>query len=395
MHPCVRTVALRQCAIRQDLVGDPARPRRACSLVITVTLAKRTRSRFCRCRGRCDSLVASSSAVRDLDDSNAETAEPSHEHNCTAATGVPRETISKKPRRRFPTSVQCVREGVYRARRPHRRVNTQRSNRFAASRPLNSMRLAVSEKASRTRLVGRAVTAPTPDQGDEDDGEADDGNAPCTLPAWPTAAGCGAPGSSVVCWPGVTAIVAGPADPRPAMARLASAGPPVRASSIIPSNRPRIETPRRAASASTQARRSWSRRMPTTVDFEVAMAPLTVIPGVYIGGAEWWQPGGGRRRRGSPRTASGTHRPTRPRRQTRRPRRATVPRATRKASGESAERRPGVAGGGIALPGSGRSEGWSTGFSSACLGRVLAAVPGNPQLVGDAFDGDGPSSSGC
>jgi hypothetical protein len=33
--------------------------------------------------------------------------------------------------------------------------------------------------------------------------------------------------------------------------------------------------------------------MPTTVDLEVAMAPLTVIRAVYISGAEWWQPGGG------------------------------------------------------------------------------------------------------
>ena len=92
------------------------------------------------------------------------------------------------------------------------------------------------------------------------------------------------------------------------MARLASAGPPVRASSIIPSNRPRIETPRRAASASTQARRSWSRRMPTTVDLEVAMAPLTVIRGVYISGAEWWQPGGGHRGGHRFRIGSGPHR---------------------------------------------------------------------------------------
>jgi hypothetical protein len=240
------------------------------------------------------------------------------------SNGVPRETISKKRCRRFLTSVPCVRAGVYRARRPHRRVNAQRSNRSAASRPLNSMRLAVSEKASRTRPVGRAVTAPTPDQGDENEGEADDGDAPCTFPGCPTAAGCGAPGSSVVCWAGVTAVVA---EPRPAMARLASAGPPVRASSIIPSNRPRIETPRRAASASTQARRSWSRRIPTTVDFEVAMAPLTVIPAVYIVGAEWWQPGGGRRRQSHGRR--------------------------RGASGESGERRPVVSSGGIALPGSG------------------------------------------
>ncbi len=178
-------------------------------------------------------------------------------------------------------------------RRAHRRVNTQRSNRFAARRPLSSITLAVSEKASRIRLVGRTVTAPTPDQGDESDGRDD---AALTLSGRSTATGRCAPASAVGSSAGSSAATAGAADPRPAIARLASAGPPVRASSIIPSNRPRIETPRRAASASTQARRSWSRRMPTTVDFEVAMAPLTVIPGVYIGGrrmvaARWWAPG--------------------------------------------------------------------------------------------------------
>ena len=57
-----------------------------------------------------------------------------------------------------------------------------------------------------------------------------------------------------------------------------------RASSIIPSKRPRTETPRRAASASTQARRSWSSRIPTTVDLVVAMTGLTVTRSVYNGG---------------------------------------------------------------------------------------------------------------
>jgi hypothetical protein len=280
------------------------------------------------------------------------------------STGVPRETISKKRCRRFLTSVPCVRAGVYRARRPHRRVNAQRSNRSAASRPLNSMRLAVSEKASRTRPVGRAVTAPTPDQGDEDDGEADDEDAPCTLPGCPTAPGCGARGTAVVSWAGVTPAVAGAAEPRPAMARLASAGPPVRASSIIPSNRPRIETPRRAASASTQARRSWSRRIPTTVDFEVAMAPLTVIPAVYIVGAEWWQPGGGRRRLDRL-AASGTHRQRREATSTDPPSGLlpTFHERRRGTSGESGERRPRVGERRARLPRVGRSEGWSTCFS--------------------------------
>jgi hypothetical protein len=193
------------------------------------------------------------------------------------ATGVPRETISKGVLPPLPrVGTPAFGEGVYSERRPQRRVNTQLSNLFAATRPLSSIRLAVSEKASRIRPVGRAVTAPTPDHGDEADGEFDDEPEAAASSAGGTAAGAGA------------------VDPRPAMARLASVGPPPRASSIIPSNRPRIETPRRAASASTQARRSWSRRMPTTVDLEVAMAPLTVIRAVYISGAEWWQPGGGR-----------------------------------------------------------------------------------------------------
>jgi hypothetical protein len=156
----------------------------------------------------------------------------------------------------------------------------------------------VREKASRIRPVGSAVTAPTPAQGDEADGEVDDedkDDVACRLPGCPRSMGCCAPASASLPSPGGTGAGAGPADPRPAMARLASVAPPLRASSIIPSKRPRIETPRRAASASTQARRSWSRRMPTTVDLEVAMAPLTVIRGVYISGAEWWQPGGGHR----------------------------------------------------------------------------------------------------
>ena len=207
---------------------------------------------------------------------------------CSGATGVPRETITKEVLPPCAAARRCVDDGgVYRERRPQRRVNTHCSNLLVATRPLNSMRLAVREKASRIRPVGRAVTAPTLDQGDEGAGEPDDEAA---------AVASGSPAG------------AGVADPRPAMARLASAGPPLRASSIIPSNRPRMETPRRAASASTQARRSWSRRMPTTVDLEVAMAPLTVIRAVYISGAEWWQPGGGHRGGDRFRIGSGPHR---------------------------------------------------------------------------------------
>ena len=177
-----------------------------------------------------------------------------------------------------------------------------------ATRPLNSIKLAVREKASRISLVGRAVTAPTPDQDDADGGGSDDeevrrlhspaaplrglwcaGGRP-GLPAWWNCRRCGSCATPGRQWPASLPL-----------------GPPVRASSIIPSNRPRIETPRRSASASTQARRSWSRRMPTTVDLEVAMTPLTVIRGVYISGAERWQPGGGHRGRRRLRIGSGTH----------------------------------------------------------------------------------------
>jgi hypothetical protein len=213
------------------------------------------------------------------------------------ATCVPRETISKKALCRLrPVSVSRVDVGVYSGRRPHRRVNTQCSNLFVATRPLSSIKLAVREKASRISPVGSAVTTPTPDHGEPSAGEfGDEGGPACTLPGCPAAVACCAPGSATGSVAGGTAWPAGAADPRPAMARVASARSPVRASSIIPSNRPRIETPRRCASASTQARRSWSRRIPTTVDLEVAMTSLTVIRGVYSSGAERWQAGGGRR----------------------------------------------------------------------------------------------------
>ena len=150
------------------------------------------------------------------------------------------------------------------------------------------------EKASRISPVGRAVTAPTPDQDDPAGGGFVDEQGPAfTLPGRPIWVGCCSPWSAPIPPAGGTACTAGAADPRPAMACVASARAPVRASSIIPSNRPRIETPRRSASASTQARRSWSSRMPTTVDLEVAMTSLTVMRGVYSSGAERWQAGGG------------------------------------------------------------------------------------------------------
>ena len=206
----------------------------------------------------------------------------------------------------MPASVSHIGDGVYSERRPHRRVNTQLSNRFVAMRPLNSIKLAVRENASRISPVGSAVTAPTPDHGDPAGGGfADEVGPAFTLPSCPASAGC-APETATVS-AGETLWAAGAADPRPSMARVASARSPVRASSIIPSNKPRIETPRRSASASTQARRSWSSRMPTTVDLEVAMTSLTVIRGVYSSGAERWQAGGGHPVRHRLRIGSGTH----------------------------------------------------------------------------------------
>ena len=162
------------------------------------------------------------------------------------------------------------------------------------------------EKASRISPVGRAVTTPTPDHGDPGEGFGDE-RGPASAPAGcPAPSGCCSPASATVSSAGGTPWPAGDADPRPAMARVASARSPVRASSIIPSNRPRMETPRRCASASTQARRSWSSRIPTTVDLEVAMTSLTVIRGVYSSGAERWQAGGGRRARHRFQIGSGT-----------------------------------------------------------------------------------------
>ena len=175
-----------------------------------------------------------------------------------------------------------------------RRVNTQFLRRLLAQRPLSSMRLAVSEKASRIRPPGTDVTDVTPAHGD--DVEAPGSEDPA-LTVSDGVDGVDAVGS---CELGAATVSSaawaidgpGAAEPSPAIARSASSDSSKRASSIIPSNKPRTETPRRAASASTQARRSWSSRMPTTVDLVVAMTPLTVIPTVYISGAERWQPGG-------------------------------------------------------------------------------------------------------
>ena len=95
-------------------------------------------------------------------------------------TTLEQRTASKRPvflvnklqvgaRTSFVRHARRIAAGVSRSM-PHRRVNTQRSNRFVAKRPLNSMRLAVREKASRIRPLGRAVATPTPDHGDPGEG---------------------------------------------------------------------------------------------------------------------------------------------------------------------------------------------------------------------------------
>ncbi len=143
--------------------------------------------------------------------------------------------------------------GVYSGRSTQRRVNAQLTSLFAAQRPLASIRLAVSEKAPRAMPPGIPVTSPRPGT----DGAAGvrrggGGDSASTLPgapvfirsSWSDAATVDVMAAGSVAEPGIIATCAALSDSS------------ARASSIIPSNRPRTETPRRAASASTQARRS-------------------------------------------------------------------------------------------------------------------------------------------
>ena len=167
-----------------------------------------------------------------------------------------------------------------------RRVNTQLLSLLVAQRPPNSRRLVEREKASRIKLPGTPATEPTPGRGG-DEGAL----TPCCDSDAVGPSGLDDAGTSSTDGRNVEA---GPATESSGTSAAVST-PSERASSIIPSKRPRTETPRRAASASTQARRSWSSRMPTTVDLDVAMTGLTVIRGVYINGrktvaAWWWGP---------------------------------------------------------------------------------------------------------
>lgn len=162
--------------------------------------------------------------------------------------------------------------GVYTERSPRCLVNAQPPSRLVAHRPLDSIRLTVSEHAPRMRPPGRAMTDPKSGKSDRP-GNARKGDDDPVLTLRAGTADASSSGLGVAIVSSAGGPPAGPdAEPDPSMAPAAPGDSPERASSIIPSKSPRIETPRRAASPSTQARRSWSRRMPTTVDFVVAMA---------------------------------------------------------------------------------------------------------------------------
>jgi hypothetical protein len=162
--------------------------------------------------------------------------------------------------------------GVYTERSVRCLVNTQPPSLLAAHRPPDSIRLAVSEHAPRMRPPGRAVTDPKSGKSDRPgNARKGDDDSVLTLPIGAPVASSSGLDFAVVSTGGPPAGP-GAAPPNPATARAAPTASPERASSIIPSKSPRTETPRRAASPSTQARRSWSRRMPTTLDLVVAMA---------------------------------------------------------------------------------------------------------------------------
>lgn len=133
----------------------------------------------------------------------------------------------------------------YAERPPRSLVTGQLSILLRAHRPLLLISPVVMENAPRIMSLGSPVSEPRSGKVDEPDRDVDRVLTPSEEVATDA--------SSI---PDVAA---------------SSAVSPVRAPSIIPSKRTRTETPRRAASASTQARRSWSRRMPTTVDLVVAM----------------------------------------------------------------------------------------------------------------------------
>ncbi len=199
-------------------------------------------------------------------------------NSCVAprARCVPRETISKRRMQRTLLGLSSPGDPRRCYELPtKRRVNTQLLSLLVAQRPPNSRRLVESEKASRSRPPGTPVTDPMPGHGDDGGALTRCSDSDADAPSRTVDAGTSSTdGRNVEA--GAGTVSSGRS--------AAVSTPSERASSIIPSKRPRTETPRRAASASTQARRSWSSRMPTTVDLVVAMTRLTVIRGVYING---------------------------------------------------------------------------------------------------------------
>ena len=137
-------------------------------------------------------------------------------------------------------------------------------------RSLDSMRVAVNEAAARIALTGSAArcmtSVHTRGLGGEEGAEAQEacgGGSSVGRPV-PRSVRFGAPvsaseGSLIPCDSGgASELATGSASVSPDRPR-----------SIISSKRMRTVTPRRAASASIHARRSWSRRRPRTVDLEV------------------------------------------------------------------------------------------------------------------------------
>ena len=187
------------------------------------------------------------------------------------ATLVPRETIPIRRPDANSGPAPLGRGGVYAERSAQARVNGQPASLLVAHRPVISIRPAVTENAPRIRPPGTAVTGPRLGHGDEP------GAPPSAVGGGvPTLSGCSGVDTSfdlgaAACSGRSSPPALAADDPEPAVARAASAFSPDRAPSIIPSKSPRTETPRRAASASTHARRSWSSRIPTTVDLLVAM----------------------------------------------------------------------------------------------------------------------------
>jgi len=155
----------------------------------------------------------------------------------------------------------------YAERPPRSLVTGQLSILLRAHRPLLLISPVVMENAPRIMPLGSPVSEPR--SGNEPDRDADWVLTPSEEEA---ADASSTPDASLTRSPLMSVTTGAGVDPEPAIARAASSAlSPVRAPSIIPSKSTRTDTPRRAASASSQARRSWSRRMPTTVDLVVAM----------------------------------------------------------------------------------------------------------------------------